>query len=49
MSAQNIKDEVGKLLGEAGLFRSRWVRVVDTLLHTKSVKLDPAIVDGVTE
>lgn len=32
-SAQYVKDEDGRLLQEAGLFRVRWVRLFDTLLQ----------------
>jgi len=42
---QYIRDEDGVLLRNKGEIRSRWVRFFNTLLNTKSPKLDPTILE----
>ena len=44
-SEQVIRDEYGTLLRDAVRIRERWVRLFHNLLNTKSLKLDPTIIE----
>ena len=44
-SEQNIRDEDGTLLRDKVRIRERWSRFYDKLGNTKSLKLDPTIID----